>query len=100
MSKSDTATNGTPAATATKGGKHKATYATDKKKGGYLIRVVGPDAEKFVSREVPVHTKAGGTPHMEKLIKLIWSGKDTDTGENCALYKFESKPRETDEIVF
>lgn len=83
---------------------HKATYATDKRNGGYLVRVAGPNASAFVGREVPVTTK-GDDEHMEKLIRLVWSG--TDNGEvsgyvgPCALYKFESKPREKqDEIPF
>lgn len=80
--------------------KHKATYATDKRAGGYLIRVAGPNAGMFVGREVPVTTKAN-TEHLEKLVKLVWTGKDKETGENVALYKFEPKPREaTDEIPF
>lgn len=85
---------------------HKATYAADKKQGGYLIRVVGPRASEFVGREVPVVTQKGDE-HMEKLIRLIWTGIDTGTdkfpgtGQPCALYKFESKPKEKmDEIPF
>lgn len=79
---------------------HKATYATDKRKGGYLVRVMGPNANAFVGREVPVETKAGGE-HSEKLTRLIWSGKDKESGDNCALYAFEPKPREeAEEIPF
>ena len=85
---------------------HKATYASDKKKGGYLIRVIGPNAPSFVGRIIPVETKAG-TEHMEKLIRLIWSGLDTGTpekpgtGQPAALYAFEAKPKEeVDEIPF
>jgi len=33
---------------------HKASYATDKKKGGYLIRVVGPYAERFAGRTLSI----------------------------------------------
>jgi hypothetical protein len=73
--------------------RHRATYATDKRAGGYLIRVAGPDASMFAGREVPVTTKAGDE-HMEKLIRLIWTGLDNESGETVALYKFESKPRE------
>ena len=36
---------------------HKATYARDKRKGGYLIRVIGPNAAAFAGREVPVIRK-------------------------------------------
>lgn len=80
--------------------KHRATYATDKRTGGYLIRVVGPNCEAFVGREVPVTTRAN-TEHMEKLTRLVWTGQDKETQEKVALYKFESKPREqADEIPF
>lgn len=78
---------------------HRATYAADKRKGGYLVRVAGPSAGAFVGREVPVTMKAGGT-QTEKLIRLIWSGVDTESGENVALYAFEAKPREKIEVVF
>ena len=73
--------------------KHRATYATDKRKGGYLVRVAGPSANEFVGREVPV-TMKNGNEQPEKLIRLIWSGPDQETGELCALYAFEAKPRE------
>lgn len=76
-----------------KGRLHKATYATDKRKGGYLIRVEGPTASEFVGREVPV-TMKNGDEHNEKLIRLIWSGIDNESGKPVALYGFESKPRE------
>lgn len=83
---------------------HKATYATDKKNGGYLIRVQGPQSNAFVGREVPVTTK-DGSEHVEKLVRLIWTG--TDDGQvsgyvgPCALYTFASKPKEAqDEIPF
>ena len=78
--------------------KHRATYATDKRKGGYLIRVVGPTAEKFAGREVPVTTRAG-TEHQETLARLIWAGSDQDSGEPVALYTFEPRPREREEVV-
>lgn len=75
---------------------HKATYATDKRKGGYLIRVAGPNASRFVGKEVPV-TMKNGDEHNEKLVRLIWTGIDTENGENVALYAFEAKPREATE---
>jgi hypothetical protein len=78
--------------------KHRATYATDKKKGGYLIRVTGPWAEQFAGRTVPVTTKAG-TEHEETLSRLLWTGKDTETGDNVALYTFVAKPREAEKEV-
>lgn len=77
----------------TTGRKHRATYARDKYTGGYNIRVAGPYAEKFAGKEVPVTLKSG-EEHTEKLLKLIWSGIDNETGEKVALYNFESKPRE------
>lgn len=81
--------------------KHRATYASDKRTGGYLIRVAGPNAERFVGREVPVVTKAGDE-HNEKLIRLIWTGMDQESGDKVALYKFEAKPREeaVDDLPF
>lgn len=78
---------------------HRATYARDKKKGGYLIRVEGPQAAAFVDREVPV-TMKDGSEHTEKLVALIWSGVDQESGKPCALYSFEAKPREEEEIPF
>lgn len=78
---------------------HKATYATDKKKGGYLVRVAGPHASEFVGREVPVSRK-DNSETKEKLAKLIWSGKDAVSGENVALYTFVARPRGLDEILF
>lgn len=77
---------------------HRATYATDKRAGGYLIRVVGPRCEAFAGREVPVTTKAN-TEHMEKLTRIVWTGNDKETGERVALYKFEAKPREPQEEI-
>jgi hypothetical protein len=80
----------------TKGRQHRATYGADKKAGGWLIRVEGPNAEKFAGREVPVETKSG-EEHTEKLTRLIWTGPDQETGVKVALYKFEPKPREAEE---
>jgi hypothetical protein len=81
----------TPKANA--GRAHTATYATDKRNGGYLIRVAGPTPGAFAGRDVPVTTRVGAE-HMEKLTRLIWTSVDTESGEPVALYKFESKPRE------
>jgi hypothetical protein len=78
---------------------HRATYAADKRQGGYNIRVAGPNAAKFVGRDVPVSMKSGAE-HTEKLVKLIWTGIDTETGEPVALYKFEAKPREAESVDF
>lgn len=79
--------------------KHKASYSRDRKKGGYLIRVVGPTPDRFAGREVPVTLK-DGSEHPETLNALVWSGpeKDAETGEETgrkvALYTFTPKPRE------
>jgi hypothetical protein len=84
---------------------HKATYATDKKKGGYLVRVIGPQAAMFAGREIPV-TKRDDTESMETLERLVWSGVDTGTEENpgtgkpAALYTFKAKPREKLDVPF
>lgn len=79
---------------------HSATYAADKKKGGYLVRVAGPHASAFVGREVPVLKKGETDPSSkEKLTKLIWSGVDTESGGNVALYAFEARPRDPAEEI-
>lgn len=72
---------------------HKATYARDKKKGGYIIRVIGPHAAQFAGREVPV-TRMDDTESNEKLVALIWTGTDEETSRPVALYSFEPRPRE------
>ena len=78
---------------------HKATYARDKKNGGWLVRVIGPHANQFAGRDVPV-TQNSGDENMEKLNKLIWTGVDNGfddrpgTGQPAALYSFVPKPKE------
>lgn len=72
---------------------HKATYARDKRKGGYLVRVAGPYPEKFAGREVPVQ-RMDGSESSEKLVALIWTGVDEERGGNVALYSFEARPRD------
>lgn len=78
---------------------HKASYARDKKAGGYLIRVEGPNANAFVDREVPV-LRMDGSENLEKLVAIVWTGKDSQSGANVALYKFEQKAREIENIEF
>ena len=79
---------------------HRATYASDKKTGGWLVRVTGLYPEKFAGREVPVTTR-DGEEHYEKLERLLWTGTDNETGEPVALYRFEAKPRvEEEELEF
>lgn len=81
-------------------GQHRATYATDKRDGGYLVRITGPRAADFAGMEVPVETK-DGQKHTEKLLLRKWFGADKDpvtkkeTGQQAALYTFQSRPRET-----
>lgn len=86
------------------GRQHRATYARDKKNGGYIIRVQGPQCNRFAGRAVPVETR-DGKEHTESLTDLIWTG--TDDGEisgytgPVALYNFAAKPRvDDDEIPF
>lgn len=84
---------------------HKATYSRDKKTGGYLIRVSGPQASAFAGREVPV-SRNDGSESLEKLEKLINSGIDSgevipaDAGKPYALYTFQPKPRQEVEAEF
>jgi hypothetical protein len=79
--------------------KHRATYASDKRKGGYNIRVVGPNADAFVGRTIPVTTKSN-EEHEETLIRLFWTGIDKDSGEKVALYTFQGKPRAAEVAEF
>ena len=79
--------------------RHIATYATDKHKGGYLIRVEGPDAAVFAGRAVPV-TLRSGQVHTEKLDRLVWAGDDVESGKPVALYSFIPQPRENTEVPF
>lgn len=75
---------------------HRATYSRDKKKGGYLVRVEGPTANRFAGREVPV-TMRDGSEHTEKLDTLIWTGTDTETKQPIALYSFVPRPKDETE---
>lgn len=75
---------------------HKATWARDKRKGGYLIRVAGPYPEMFAGREVPV-TRRDGSESAEQLDALIWSGLDEESGERVALYSVIARPRDDKE---
>lgn len=79
--------------------RHKATYASDKRNGGYLVRVVGPDAAKFGGKEVPV-TRRDNSENVEKLEGLVWHGVDKDTSQPVALYRFTQRPRESVELEF
>ena len=87
-------------------GQHKATYTKDKRKGGYNVRVVGPHANMFAGREVPVTRRGTEAPQMETLDELIFSGVDDgeynpeDAGKNFAVYSFKARPRDAEEIEF
>lgn len=97
----------TPSPDSDKPRSHKATYGRDKRTAKYNIRVVGPHANRFEGRTVPVKT-ASGEEHSEKLTKLVWTGTDdgsviaADEGKPVALYEFEQKKKEelNDEIPF
>ena len=78
---------------------HKATYARDKRLGGYIIRVEGPHASKFADREVTV-TRRNGSENTEQLTDLIWSGTDEDSGQSIALYYFEPSAKEPEDVEF
>lgn len=85
--------------------RHKATYSTDNRKGGYLIRVQGPQCNQFAGRNVPVTLKGDKGEHEETLTRLIWFGNDDGKVSGyvgpVALYEFQSKPREkADEVEF
>lgn len=104
---SDPRDNDDQGQTQSAGGQHRATYAKDKKKGGYLVRVIGPHAARFAGREVPVFVQGNDQPQPEKLKALLWSGVDAgefnkaDAGKPVALYSFEPRPKDkTEEIPF
>lgn len=78
------------------GRQHKATYAKDKHRGGYIIRVIGPHANRFAGRVVPCVRKDDSEDN-ETLTDLIWSGKDEESGQPVALYNFAPKPK--DDVV-
>lgn len=83
---------------------HKATYAADKKNGGYLVRVIGPTAGDFVGRTIPV-TRRDDSENDEKLTRLIWKGVDDGTadkpgtGKPAALYAFEKREKDLDDEI-
>lgn len=73
---------------------HKATFARDKRNpGGYLVRVIGPNAAAFAGRDVPV-TRKDDTETIERLEMAIWAGTDEETGKPVALYRFVSRERQ------
>lgn len=85
--------------------KHTATYSYNQRAQQYLVRVVGPHADKFAGKEIPV-TRKGGAENTEQLIRVTKSGIDEgkvtpeNKGKPYALYTFVQKPRgEADEQV-
>lgn len=78
---------------------HRATYAADKRKGGWLIRVTGPSAALFTGRKIPVSLK-DGTEHDETLNRIIWTGIDKESGDTVALYTFAALPFEAKPVDF
>lgn len=85
---------------------HKATYAKDRKEGGYNLRVIGPHAKKMGRRWLPV-TRFDGSENMEYALDIIWSGTDDGTedrpgtGLPVALFSMWKAPKEEqDEIPF
>ena len=78
---------------------HRATYANDKRNGGYIVRVEGPHATKFSKRTVPV-TRRDNTESLEELTTLIWGGTDETTKLPIALYAFKRKAPTTEQVEF
>lgn len=76
-------------------GQHRATYARDRRNGGYIIRVEGPYSARFAGRSVPV-TRMNGERSNEELDTLLWTGTDDKTQKPIALYSFKPKPRDGD----
>jgi hypothetical protein len=83
--------------------RHTAHYSRDKMKGGWLVSVIGPDAEKFANREIPVRVMGQDEEQLETLTKLIWSGPSTleaTAGQNSALYSFKQRERKVTSVEF
>lgn len=81
---------------------HRATFATDNIEGGYMVRIEGPNAEKFARRKVPV-TRFNGEETEIELKSLTWTGPDKETGKKVALYKIIKNKRpakDTDSVAF
>lgn len=75
--------------------KHRANYSRNKLEGGWNVSVIGPNAHRFASKQVPV-TDLKGEETVEELGGLIWSGPcklPGFEGQNSALYHLVSKPR-------
>jgi hypothetical protein len=85
-------------------GEHRATFCKDNYTGKWSIRVVGPRANKFAKRIIPVIKGNGETVH-EECGNLSWTGVDdgsviaSDAGRNVAIYVHRPKPRDLDEEI-
>lgn len=85
-------------------GEHKATFAKDNQTGKWMIRVVGPRANRFVGRIIPVLRTSGETVH-EECGGVRWFGVDdgqvikSDAGKPVCLYEHKAKPRHLDEDI-
>lgn len=91
-------------------GSHRATWARDRMNGGYNVRVVGPNANRFGARKLDDGTKEGhviyrtvpvtlknGTTRDVKLGDVLWTGKDDDTGLPVALYSHIPETADSDQ---
>lgn len=82
-------------------GDHRATFAADEYTGGWKIRVIGPNPNRFANRIIPVVRKDGTTTDVQ-LLGLSWydeSWKDDDTGEHVALYEMQRQRRRLDDEI-
>jgi hypothetical protein len=77
---------------------HQATYSRDKRRGGWIVRVVGPHAAKFAGREIPVRLRSG-EERSTLLGRLLWSGSDQG-GSPVALYEMRAMPEADSDIPF
>jgi hypothetical protein len=85
-------------------GEHRATFCKDNYTGRWSIRIVGPRANMFAGRIVPVIKGSGDTVH-EETGTLSWCGTDdgsvipSDAGKLVAIYRHVAKPRALDDEI-
>lgn len=82
-------------------GEHRASFSWDKMAAAWRIFVVGPRANMFAGRTIPVRTKNGDNAE-ETLSELVHTGvleQGDDAGSNFAIYTFIQKPM-NDDIPF
>lgn len=81
---------------------HVATFSFNQRAQQYNVRVVGPHADKFAGREIPV-SRLNKPDSIEKLTRMLKSGIDEgkvvpeNKGKMYALYSFVQKPRAVEE---